>query len=154
MTNIHKITNTPSPANEPAIFVNEPVLTDYAIETASGLPEDVPGNIRIYVPIDINLFSIKRKLGTVIRRYENEATFDNESRFECEVEQILSLVEIYDQIMCDRNHDEPGTHCAEVLEMMQYIVERLEGIEDISSECFPFDMIRRLKKDYFGIEEE
>lgn len=150
----HKITATPVPASEPAIFVNEPVLTDYAIETAFDLPEDEPGNIRIYVPIDINLFSIKRKLGTVICRYENEATFDNESRFECEVEQVLSLVEIYDQIMCERNHDEPGTHCAEVLEMIQYFVDRLEEIEDINSECFPFEMIRQLKMDYFGIEEE
>lgn len=154
MTTKHKITNIPTTANEPAVFVNEPVLTDSAIETESDLPEDVPGNIRIYVPIDINYFSIIRKLSTVIHRYGNKVTFDNETRFVCEVEQVLSLVEIYNQIMCERNHTESDIYCAEVLEMIQHIINRLEEIENIDSECFPFDMLHRLKKKYFGIEEE
>ena len=90
------------------------------------------------IPIDTNNYSILRNLNTVIRRYKNEATFGNEICFECEVEQVLSLVEVYAQIICEHN-DVPGTHCAKMLEMILHTIEHLEEIEDISCECFPFD---------------
>ncbi len=147
----HQIDVIPVP--EKVIFVNEPWLIDDTILDSiksTAKPEELidkaEDNVRVYLPLDINSSAVLRRLRAVIQKYggSNET---NESSFQSDVSQLVSQVEIYDQIhyvreRMDRKHSEAGRS------LMKEFVAELKEIPDGCSEIFPFDMIDELEKEY------
>lgn len=149
----HQIDIYPIPENETPRFINEPWLIDKSIwcDTVKELeklrqPEGQPDNIRIYLPLDLNQKAFLRRLDYVISHY-GEANEDNESDFSADVRYILDQVEIYDKIWRLRS---PGDqrHSEQVKQLMRAFIQKLEQIPDGCAECFPFEMIDELTKEY------
>lgn len=68
--------------------------------------------------------------------------------FSIDVEGILSQVEIYDQIWYVREYQETVRHSQRAGSLVREIVVRLENIVDGGAECFPFEIIEELRKEY------
>ena len=81
------------PIPEKVLFVNETQLAD-PTELPAGSP---PDNIRIYIPLDLNHDAILRRLNGIYRRY-GELTESNEFSISSEVYNLISQIEIYDQV--------------------------------------------------------
>lgn len=159
MFQIHHIIDTyPNPRESATRFINEAWLIDSTIAVTPDKqtsPETETDNIRIYVPLDLNKKAILRRLDEIIAQY-GEATEENEFAFEIDVERLFMQVEIYDQIWYI--HHMPKDiqkirHSVEAMELVREFVVRLENIQDIDSEYFPFRMIRELKQEYLGITD-
>ena len=108
------------------------------------VPED---HVRIYVPIDLSSEAILRRLNYVINRY-GEATEANEFAFDVDVRRIITLLSIYDQFWCDRHVLKESSHSPEGKALAESIIKRLDMIPDGCAECFPFDLIDELRKEY------
>lgn len=115
-------------------------------------PETQEDNIRVYIPLDLNRKAILRRLDDVIQRY-GIATELNESGFRGDVGQVISQLEIYDQIWHIRRMAE-GKHSCNAVRLVQDIIQRLEAIPDGCAECFPFELIDRLKAEYLEESSE
>ena len=109
-------------------------------------PEAQEDNIRVYIPLDLNRKAILRRLDDVIQRY-GIARESNESSFSLDVKRVISQLEIYDQIWHIR-HMAEGKHSRNAVRLVQEIIQRLEAIPDGCAECFPFELIDRLKAEY------
>ena len=83
----------------------------------------------------------------VIDRY-GEANEENEMDFSIDVEGILSQVEIYDQIWYVREYQETMRHSQRAVSLIKEIIVLLENIVDGGAECFPFETIEELRKEY------
>ena len=147
----HTLDVHPIPKEKTPMFINEPWLIDRTIfETATSLspePEQEEDNIRVYIPLDINREAIFRRLHEIVYRYE-EANEANEFNFESEVEQLVSQIEIYDQIWYVRHMPKEGKHSAEAISLVREFISRLEEIPDGCAETFPFEMIDELTEEY------
>ena len=110
-------------------------------------PDKEKDNIRAYVPLDLNHSAILRRLEAVIDRY-GEANEENEMDFSIDVEGILSQVEIYEQIWYVREYQETMRHSQRAVSLIKEIIVRLENIVDGGAECFPFETIEELRKEY------
>lgn len=146
----HSLDPYPIPKEEHPLFINEPWLIDGSIVREIGQnnePEAEIDNRRIYVPLDLNKSAILRRLSDTIRRY-GEANERNELSFLFDVERLLAQVEIYDQIWYIRHTPTAGAHSSEAIELVQEFIKQLEGIPDGCAECFPFELIDRLKEEY------
>ena len=143
----------PIPKESMARFINEPWLVDRTLVESSEPtePEQQEDNIRIYVPIDLNREAILRRLHEIINRYE-EANEDNEMDFESEVWQLVSQIEIYDQIWSVRNTSNVGEHSKKAVDLIAEFIAVLEEIPDGCAETFPFEMIDELRAEYLGTE--
>ncbi len=62
----------------------------------------------------------------------------------------ISQIEIYDQVWYVRHMPDEGDHSQEAKDLVKDFVKRLEEIPDGCAECFPFDTIEELKKEYLG----
>ncbi len=152
----HKLTHHdldvhPIPKDTLPRFINEPWLID---ESLREYPEDKnpnreSDNIRIYVSMDLNRKSILRRIDYVIWKY-GEANWKNESKYEADIEQILSQVEIYDQVWFVRHMPREGCHSHEAISLVKEIISRLEAIPDGCAELFPFTLIDYLYEEYLG----
>ena len=140
----HKLDIYPHPKDKEPLFINDPEI---AGELYKDLNECAKDNIRIYVPIDINKNSVIRRLKTTINRY-GEANEENEMLFSADVENIKSLIEIYDQVWYVRHMPDSGEHSKEGVELVREFIACLEDIPDGCAECFPFDMINELTEEY------
>lgn len=60
-----------------------------------------------------------------------------------DVEMLISQIEIYDQIWYVRHMPKDGEHSMEARNLV-------EEIPDGGAECFPFEVIDRLKEEYLG----
>ena len=150
MSNYHNLDPHPFPEDEGTLFVNEPTIVDGSIPVfLEGADTVAVDNVRVYVPIDLNRAAILRRLQHVMCRY-GEANESNEMCFEGDVEQLIVQIEIYDQIHYVRNMPEGGRHSVEAVSLVEEFVERLEKIPDGCAECFPFEMIERLRVEYLG----
>lgn len=150
----HRLDIDPIPKEKAPMYVNEPWLVDASLlEYATNLkqPDEEADNVRVYVPIDINRKAILRRVDAVIAKYE-ESTEENEMNFSIEIDQIISQLEIYDQIWYVREVPKEGEHSLKAIELVKEIIERLENIPDGGSEMFPFQDIDELKKEYLGFE--
>ena len=145
----HDLDIHPLPKEEGALFVNEPWLVDETLLDFGTVkePDVQPDNRRIYVPLDLNKAAIIRRLNDVIRHY-GEANEENEFDFSRDVHQLLSQVEIYDQIWYVRHMPKEGKHSMEAVELMKVFVKCLEEIPDGCAEVFPFALIDDLKEEY------
>ena len=139
------ITSVPSSVT----YVNEPSLVDIHSPDF----DNTPDNIRIYVPIDINQDAILRRLRDLISKY-GEANEGNESDFSCDVGQLVSQIEIYDQIWIVREMEQSlvnskgRRHSLRTRKLVTAFVKALEEIPDGCAECFPFEMIDNLRGEY------
>lgn len=77
-----------------------------------------------------------------------EATEDNEFNFSQEVETLISQIEIYDQVWYVRHAPTDGKHSVEAVELVKEFAAELERIPDGCVECFPFETIDELKREY------
>ena len=158
----HKLDIHPIPEN--VLYVNELSLAgkmpyetkkDYE-EALSGkrkaeggiLPDD---NVRIYVPMDLNLENIMWQLRSV---YEllGYPTESNEFLYSIEVRKLISQLEIYDQVCVTRKvgqvvqkEDGGVRHSQQGIKLARKMIEYLEDNEG-SAECFPYDEVEELKK--------
>ena len=142
----HKLDINPMPKDKEPLFINDPELAGELYQDLNECAED---NIRIYVPIDINRFSIIRRLNATINRY-GEANEENEMLFSADVEKIKSLIEIYDQVWYVRHMPKTGKHSKEAIELIKEFIACLEDISDGCAEFFPFDLIDELKEEYLS----
>lgn len=145
----HTLDVYPIPREKEPMFINEPWLIDKTL-LESCEEEDLDkekDNIRVYVPLDLNHSAILRRLEAVIDRY-GEANEENEMNFSIDVEGILSQVEIYDQVWYVREYQETMRHSQRAVSLIKEIIVRLENIVDGGVECFPFETIEELRKEY------
>ena len=94
------------PIPEKVLFVNETQLAD-PTELPPGSPSD---NIRIYIPLDLNYDAILRRLNDIYRRY-GELTESNEFSISSEVYNLISQIEIYDQVWFVRDVYKRQSYC-------------------------------------------
>ena len=155
----HTLDVYPNPREDMPRFINEALLIDSTVPVIPGKttpPEDEPDNLRMYIPLDVNKKAILRRLDDIIRQY-GDATEDNEMEYSLAVERLFMQVEIYDQIWYVRNLPsdiQAQKHSEKGISLVKEFIGRLEKIVDLDSECFPFDIIHDLKKEYLGSEED
>lgn len=154
----HDLDIHPIPREKAPMYINEPWLIDGSLLESGKKrevlrePETQEDNIRVYIPLDLNRKAILRRLDDVIQRY-GIATELNESGFRGNVGQVISQLEIYDQIWHIRRMAE-GKHSCNAVRLVQDIIQRLEAIPDGCAECFPFELIDRLKAEYLEESSE
>ncbi len=148
---LHDIDQYTLPKDKQAIYINEPWLVDKTLLELPlhPEPEEEKDNIRVYVPLDLNKEAILRRLDRLVDQC-GEANEDNEMEFSIDVDRLISQVEIYDQIWSIRHVPEEGKHSAEAIELIREFVKRLEDIPDGCAECFPFETIDELTKEYLN----
>lgn len=145
----HTLDVYPIPREKEPMFINEPWLIDKTLleSCEEENPDKEKDNIRVYVPLDLNHSAILRRLEAVIDRY-GEANEENEMNFSIDVEGILSQVEIYDQVWYVREYQETMRHSQRAVSLIKEIIVLLENIVDGGAECFPFETIEELRKEY------
>ena len=98
----HNLDVYPNPKDKPPLDINEPWLIDQSLQRIQELsydPAPFPDedNIRVYVPLDICKESILRRLDEIISHY-GTATEANEMDYSYDVVNLISQIEIYDQV--------------------------------------------------------
>ena len=73
--------------------------------------------------------------------------------YSVDVQRLFMQVEIYDQYCFVRELPKDSKHSTTVIELVKDFIDRLENIQDIDSEYFPFRLIGELKQEYLGLEE-
>ncbi len=151
---MNKISSSPSPQNVTPTYVDEPwlidksMMEDYTNEMAKTLAGE--DNIRVYIPLDINRRAIRRRLNAIISHY-GEISERNEFAFSADVDMILSQMELYDKILCERGALKIGNHSAKVIDTVQEVISILEEVTDGCAEQYPFEIIAELKKEYLQV---
>ena len=146
----HRLDVHPEPRDKAPLYINEPWIIDRSVLDTPDFgrePEPAKDNVRIYVPLDLNHRAILRRLNEIVMRY-GESNEENETAFGSEVVQLLSQIEIYDQVWSARHMPPKGEHSREAVELVREFVTRLEEIPDGCSETFPFNVINELKQEY------
>ena len=145
----HRLDPYPIPKDRTPLCINEPWLIDKSLldYPPHREPDKKEDNVRIYIPMDLNRDAILRRLDRVIAQY-GEATEENEMEFSIDVGMVISQLEIYDQVWFVRHMPPDGEHSMEAISLVKEIVTRLEEIPDGCAECFPFDTIDELKREY------
>lgn len=131
------------------LYINEPWLIDRSLLNypPKREPDTAPDNIRIYLPLDLNRDAILRRIDHIIAFY-GEANEGNELNFSVDIGQVISQIEIYDQVWFARHMPESGKHSREAVELVKEVVKKLESIPDGCAEWFPFQLIDELKDEY------
>ncbi len=145
----HDINLYTLPKDKQALYINEPWLVDKTLLELPphAEPEEEKDNIRVYVPLDINKEAILRRLDRLIVQY-GEANEENEMEFSVDVDRLVSQIEIYNQIWSVRHVPEDGKHSSEAVELVEEFIERLKEIPDGCAECFPFETIDELSREF------
>ena len=134
---------------EAAKTINEPWLIDESMREYP--PDNSPlqdsDAVCVYVPLDLSKATILRRLDFIIARY-GEANEENEMNFSADVEALVAQIEVYDQIWYVRHMPPNGGRSMEAKELVREFIARLESIPDGCAECFPFELIERLREEY------
>ena len=142
------------PIPEEVLYVNETYLSDMTV--VNNLNGDIEAdsketdNVRVYIPLDINAKAIMRRINSIYYRY-GDVDEDNEFAISGEVEQVISHLEIYDQIWHARGDDAGNGHSKKATDIVKEIIQYLMDNEG-SAEMYPYDVIEELCRDY-GVEE-
>ena len=152
MSTLHDLDVYPNPKEKQPMFINEPWLVDLSLlnnEDLSKEPEPQKDNIRIYVPVDLNAAAILRRLDYIIQQF-GPAREKNELNYTIAVGQLISQIEIYDQIWYARNVPSNGDkkHSAEARVLVERFIDALKDMEVWDAELFPYEEIEELKKEY------
>ena len=150
--NHHNLDVHPIPKESMPRFINEPWMIDPSLQWVqengyTPAPPEAADNIRVYIPMDICKESILRRLSFIINRY-GAATEANEMDYAYDVVNLISQIEIYDQIWFIRHMPKQGKHSVEAIELVKEFVAKLEDIEEGDSEMFPYTTIEKLKKEF------
>ncbi len=147
----HPLDPYPIPKDKTPLYINEPHLIDKSLSemTSRSEPEAEDDNIRVYLPMDLNRKAILRRLHRLINHY-GEANENNEWEFSEDVSLLIAQIEIYDRIWYIRHMPREGDHSAEGIELVKEFVALLEKIPDGCAECFPFEQIVELKREYIS----
>lgn len=145
----HNIDPYPIPKDKAPLYINEPWLIDESMREypPDNSPLQDPDAVCVYVPLDLSKATILRRLDFIIARY-GEANEENETNFSADVEALVSQIEVYDQIWYVRHMPADGEHSMEAKELVREFVAKLESISDGCAECFPFELIERLREEY------
>lgn len=152
MSTHHDLDVYPIPKEKQPMFINEPRLVDLSLlsnEDLSKEPEPQKDNIRVYVPIDLNAAAILRRLHHIIQQL-GPAREMNEMDYSVAVGQLISQIEIYDQIWYARNVPPNGDrkHSLEACALVERFIDALKDMEVLDAELFPYEEIEQLKKEY------
>ena len=150
--NHHNLDVHPIPKESMPQFINEPWMIDPSLQWVQengyeSAPPESADNIRVYIPMDICKESILRRLSFIINRC-GAATEANEMDYAYDVVNLISQIEIYDQIWFIRHMPKEGKHSLEAIELVKEFVAKLENIEEGDSEMFPYSTIEKLKKEF------
>ncbi len=147
----HKLDQYLITKDESPLYVNEPWLIDKQLLELPlrAEPDDCKDNVRIYIPMDLNKEAILRRLDGIIYHY-GEVNEENEYQFSVDVAELISQLEIYDQVWHERHMPDGRAHSIEGIDLAKEFVAKLEQIPDGCSECFPFDVIEELKGEYLS----
>lgn len=104
-------------------------------------------NIRVYVPLDISVTSIIRRLNTIISFY-GEANEENKFSFSIDVNMLIAQIEIYDQLWGVRHGMDDKGHSVEATDLVRRFIKALDNIPDGCAELFPFNNIEELREEY------
>lgn len=152
MSTLHDLDVYPNPKEKQPMFINEPWLVDLSLlnnEDLSKEPEPQKDNIRIYVPVDLNAAAILRRLDYIIQQF-GPAREKNEMNYSVAVGQLISQIEIYDQIWYARNVPSNGVikHSEEACALVERFINVLKDMDVLDAELFPYEEIEQLKKEY------
>ena len=176
------------PVPEQVLYINEPnitgdfcggggsdqryagraVVSKYDSDTASWYAEQSPDHIRVYVPLDLSKDAILNYFKAVLDCF-GCADEENEMAFSGAVDQVITRLEIYDQVWFTRemsesqsgNHIDPvnqedraAHHSRHAAEIARDIVDGLAQLAEdgCTAECFPYETIDMLCKEY-GFEQ-
>ena len=144
----HALDAYPIPKQKEALYINEPWLIDDSLleYPINKEPEGQYDNVRIYIPMDLNRESILRRLRYVIAKFGAASEY-NEAEYIIAVNQLISQIEIYDQIWFVRNIPKSGNHSLEARDLVIEFISILEDIPDECAERFTFDIIKELKEE-------
>lgn len=154
MSTHHTLDIHPEP--EKVLYINEPWLADTSLlnmEHLSKEPDVQPDNIRVYVPLDLNREAIIRRMYQIGAR-NGHPTEGNEFNYSTDVQQIITQLEIYDQVWYVRERDyadspEKKHHSKHGKELAEALLDILEQWEENSAaEMFPIDQIDELEEEY------
>lgn len=153
----HSLDVYPNPKDKSPLYINEPWLIDKSLQWIQELsydPAPLPDedNIRVYIPLDICKESILRRLDEIICHY-GTATEANEMDYSYDVVNLISQIEIYDQVWFIRHRPSEGKHSLEAIELVKEFVIKLEGIEEGDAETFPYNTINKLKTEFIDTIE-
>lgn len=169
------------PIPEQVLFINEPgiagdfcgmglsdlddaqwlVKVDDTCDNASWYAKHSPDHVRVYIPLDLSKKAILAYFRAVMVcfRHANE---ENEAAFSAAINQVVTRLEIYDQVWFTRemskdhtvikpHRSEPGTyHSQHASEIARIIVDELVHLGNAGStaESFPYETIEMLCKEY------
>lgn len=150
----HSLDIHPIPEGQ-ALFINEPWLVDdylFRYGSRKKEPDSAADNVRVYVPLDLNYAAILRRLD-LICSHNSDVDWRNESDFSSDVEQLISQIEIYDQVWRSRHpiirNNHVVRHSAEGITLVREVIQKLRMIGDNGGgETFPYETIEKLKKEY------
>lgn len=152
----HDLDVQPIPKEKAPMYINEPWLIDAMLfggKERISTPDTEADNIRVYAPLDLNGDIILRRLHHIISLF-GDATEKNEMDYGIAVNQLISQIEIYDQIWYARNPVSVGIglkqHSEKAVKLAEQFVDVLQKMPVADSEFFPYDIIEELKKDYLS----
>lgn len=129
----------------------EKALTGETQAKGGILPDD---NVRIYVPLDLNVDQILHRLRGIYRVMESPDDM-NEADFWVETNKIVAQLEIYDQVWVARNLKDAvrindNIHSPKGIQLAKEIISILMEDEGCA-ESFPYNIIDELQAE-FGIQ--
>lgn len=129
----------------------EKALTGKTSSEGGILPDD---NVRVYIPMDLSAESIMRQLHILYGNF-GSPTESNEFHYYSEVRQLISQLEIYDQVWVARDsghaiqkvnggvfHSERGRRLAK--KIVDFLLE-----DEGCAECFPYNLIEELESEFW-----
>lgn len=132
-------------------------------ENAAWYAKQAPDHVRVYVPLDLSKDCILAYFRAVLACF-GRADERNESNFSCSIEQVLTRLEIYDQVWFVRemskpwkdddvrqnNHEQMLRHSRHATEIARVIVDELLLVANTgcSAELFPYETIDMLCREY------
>lgn len=135
-----------------SLYINEPWLIDDSLDETTQLGvvlDENEDNILVYLPLELNHKAFIRRIKAIIAKYK-EANEENEFDFESDVRQIIAQIEIYDQIWYVREMPKDSKHSTKAIEVIKEVILLLNNIPDGCAECFPFEIIDELKKEFLN----
>lgn len=152
MSEHHSLDIKPIP--EAVLYINEVHLADVTAfddhlerVKSDGRQAD---NIRVYIPLDINAEAIMRRIYDICYRY-GAVEERNESSVAVEVGQVISQLEIYNQVWHMRGDDAGNGHSQKATDIVKEIIQYLMDNEGYA-EQYPYDVVEELCEEY-GLEE-
>lgn len=113
-------------------------------------PDDT---VQIMQPMLLNKSIITGKLHSLINML-GECTEGNEMDYSIETDKLIDEMNLYDTVWKEKNGIKGG-HRREGTELADEFAKILMDIPDGGAECFPFETILRISREYgLGITEE